>query len=111
MSDFLGGKTKDELMEESRKAAMERHQIRQKLAEEQKARELAAMEANRKSESEEIADLIASVKAELTQIAPGSIFAVRDVLCALQKTVEIVDYVFRRDRQRENQNQYENPKP
>lgn len=111
MSDFLGGKTKGELMEESRKAAMERHQIRQKLAEEQKARELAAMEANKKSETEEIADLITSVKEEISQIVPGSAYAMAEMLRALQKTAEIVDRVFQQDRQRDNPKQYEDTKP
>ena len=111
MSDFLGGMTKDEIMEESRKAYKERHKIRQRLAEEQRARILAEKEANKKSETEEIADLIASVKAEISQITPGSAYAMTEMLLALQKTAEIVDRVFQRDRQRDNPKQYEDTKP
>lgn len=106
MSDFLGGKTKDELMEESRKAYKERRQTLHRLAEEQKARELAAMEANKKSETEEIADLIVSVKEEIAQIVPGNAYAMAEILRALHKMAEIVDRVFQQDRQRDTPKQH-----
>lgn len=92
MSGIYNGRSIDQFREEQRKAAVERHQTRQRLEAEQQERIQQEKEGACRPQLEEMQATAEALTRKVAEIQPGSPRAVAEMRTYLLQTLRVVSY-------------------